>query len=165
MEQELLTDLLRHQAWADAEHWRALRAHPQALADRAILERLNHIHLTQKAFLTIVQRQPLDLALFAAEPDARKLVGKFRALHEEALKLVRGFLGTTVNETVIIPWFTTPQLALTVDQALAQAAMHSQYHRGQNASRFRELGGEPPLTDLIAWYWKGKPDPAWPPDA
>ena len=36
-------------------------------------------------------------------------------------------------------------------------AMHSQWHRGQNAMRLRELGGEPPTTDLIVWYWKGRP--------
>ena len=35
--------------------------------------------------------------------------------------------------------------------------MHSHYHRGQNATRLRELGGEPPMTDLIVWYWKGRP--------
>jgi uncharacterized damage-inducible protein DinB len=39
--------------------------------------------------------------------------------------------------------------------------MHSQHHRGQNATRLRELGGEPPMTDLIVWYWKGRPGPRW----
>jgi uncharacterized damage-inducible protein DinB len=39
--------------------------------------------------------------------------------------------------------------------------MHSHYHRGQNATRLRELGGEPPPTDLIVWYWKGRPAPEW----
>ncbi|MGH9369351.1 MAG: MFS transporter [Thermoanaerobaculia bacterium] len=29
------------------------------------------------------------------------------------------------------------------------------------ATRLRELGGEPPLTDLITWYWKGKPAAPW----
>ena len=50
---------------------------------------------------------------------------------------------------------------LTVEQALLQAAMHSQYHRAQNATRLRELGAEPPLTDLIVWYWKRKPAAHW----
>jgi hypothetical protein len=25
----------------------------------------------------------------------------------------------------------------------------------------RELGAEPPMTDLIFWYWKGRPGPDW----
>ncbi len=32
--------------------------------------------------------------------------------------------------------------------------MHCHYHRGQNASGLKELGGRLPLTDLIVWYWK-----------
>ena len=38
-----------------------------------------------------------------------------------------------------------------------QAAMHGHYHRGQNATGLRELGGSPPLTDLTIWYSKGSP--------
>lgn len=78
-----------------------------------------------------------------------------------------GYLSSVTDEQLVaqvnIPWFRQPRLELTVEQALYQAAMHSQYHRGQNATRMRELGGEPPLTDLIAWYWKGKPEPLWSP--
>ena len=43
-----------------------------------------------------------------------------------------------------------------------QVALHSTYHRGQINARIRELGGEPPLTDFIAWVWAGKPQPSWP---
>jgi uncharacterized damage-inducible protein DinB len=39
--------------------------------------------------------------------------------------------------------------------------MHSHYHRGQNATRLRELGGDPPGTDLITWIWKGRPAASW----
>jgi hypothetical protein len=35
-----LDELYAHQEWADAEHWRAIEAHPAALADKAIRERL-----------------------------------------------------------------------------------------------------------------------------
>ena len=30
-----------------------------------------------------------------------------------------------------------------------------------NAVILRELGGEPPATDLIVWLWKGRPAPDW----
>jgi hypothetical protein len=33
------------------------------------------------------------------------------------------------------------------------------YHRGQVATRLRERGGEPPLTDFIAWIWMHRPAP------
>jgi hypothetical protein len=49
-----LHELYSHQEWADAEHWRAFEACPATLADRAIRERLHHIHLVQSAFLWVV---------------------------------------------------------------------------------------------------------------
>src|SRR5574339_581065 len=101
----MLLDLFRHQAWADAEHWRALKAAPEALDDHAIRERLCHLHLVQQAFLWAVR----------ARGD------RFTAWKPEDY----------------------PDL------------------RAQNATRLRELGGAPPLTDLIVWWWKGRPEPAW----
>lgn len=47
----LLRDLYYHQAWADAEHWRALEAFPTALEDTTLRGRLHHYHFVQHAFL------------------------------------------------------------------------------------------------------------------
>ena len=47
-------------------------------------------------------------------------------------------------------------------ESLVQVAMHTTYHRGQVATQIRALGGEPPLTDFVAWIWIGKPEPSWP---
>src|ERR1700674_3896601 len=49
-----LDELYAHQEWADAEHWRAFEGHAAALTDRAIRERLHHIHLVQSGFLWVV---------------------------------------------------------------------------------------------------------------
>jgi uncharacterized damage-inducible protein DinB len=68
---------------------------------------------------------------------------------------------TRLAEKVTIVWFNDPPLSITIAEALTQAAMHSHYHRGQNATRLRELGGSPPTTDYIVWLWKGRPKPAW----
>jgi uncharacterized damage-inducible protein DinB len=62
---------------------------------------------------------------------------------------------------VEIPWFKEPLLKISVEHALTQAAMHSHYHRGQNATRLRELGGQPPPTDFIAWLRRSQPQPRW----
>jgi uncharacterized damage-inducible protein DinB len=40
---------------------------------------------------------------------------------------------------------------------LLQALTHSQHHRGQNASRMRQLGVTPPMTDFVFWYAIGRP--------
>jgi uncharacterized damage-inducible protein DinB len=53
--------------------------------------------------------------------------------------------------------FEDPTLAETV----LQVASHSTYHRGQVNARLREIGGEPPLVDYIAWIWFGRPAAEW----
>ena len=61
-----------------------------------------------------------------------------------------------------LPFFEkVPTFTVSVGEALMQAMTHSQWHRGQNATRLRELGGEPPAVDLIIWYLKDRPPAAW----
>ena len=50
----------------------------------------------------------------------------------------------------------------TVREALAHVACHSVHHRAQVNTRLRELGGEPPWIDLLAWLLHGKPQADWP---
>jgi uncharacterized damage-inducible protein DinB len=160
---DALADLYRHQEWADAEHWRALEAYPAALADEAITNRLHHIHLVQRAFLWIagdrhdsfVVTQPKDF------PNPASLKADARAYHAQMLGFLKAAAPGRLHERIEIPWFKEPSLELEVQEALLQGAMHSHYHRGQNATRLRELGGEPPPTDLIVWYWRGRPQPSW----
>jgi uncharacterized damage-inducible protein DinB len=158
-----LVDLGRHLAWADAEHWRAFEQSPGALQDAAIRDRLHHLHLVQRAFCWIVQAdgssfQQTTPAEFPSN-DALKQYSRGGSTNLAAC--IAKVSVERLSQTVQIPWFTNPTLTLTVAEALMQALMHSQWHRGQNATRFRELGGEPPTTDLIMWFWKGRPMASW----
>lgn len=157
----MLTDVYSHQAWADAEHWRAIEASPAAMADPAIRARLHHIHLVQWAFLWIVRGERVVVSKPEDFADLAALKRYARDYHETVGAHVRTLAGEELARRLTIPWFKDPPIDITVEQALYQAAMHSHYHRGQNATRLRELGGEPPLTDLIVWWWKGKPAASW----
>ena len=50
----------------------------------------------------------------------------------------------------------------TMGEMLLHIACHSVHHRAQVNTRLRDLGGEPPWIDLIAWLLHGKPQPEWP---
>jgi uncharacterized damage-inducible protein DinB len=158
-----LFELYQHQSWADAEHWRAIAAQPTALADRAIRERLLHIHLVQSAFLWITGPRRSEFVALKLEdfPDFMKLKARAQDIHAEFAAQLEGMSDERLAEEINIPWFKEPPLRIRVEHALLQAAMHSHYHRGQNATRLRELGGEPPLTDFIYWVWRGRPQPDW----
>jgi uncharacterized damage-inducible protein DinB len=159
----LLRDFCQHQAWADAEHWRAIEAHPPAAGDDAIRKRLHHIHLVQRVFLWAVGDRAAAFAV--TTPEEFGSLAALKAYARGSLdgfeRFVAGVPEARLDERIAMPWFTNPPLSITVTEALTQCAMHSHYHRGQNAARLRELGGEPPLTDLIVWYWKDRPGPSW----
>ena len=159
----LLRDLYGHQGWADAETWRAVEAFPAAADDEIIKTRLHHIHLVQRIFLWAVGTRDTPLAFthvndFATLDDLKLYAREYYAG-------LSGFLAAMTNSRfdvrVQIPWFRDPPLTITVAEALTQGAMHSQYHRGQIATRLREIGGVPATTDIIVWYWNNRPSAAW----
>ena len=157
-----LDELYAHQEWADAEHWRAFEAHPAALEDKAIRERLLHIHQVQHAFLWITGPRTSEFAFkriedFSGMSDLKQYAQRY---HVAVRELLGELDQTKMEELVEAPWFTPP-VKISRRHALTQAAMHSHYHRGQNATRLRELGGAPPLTDFIIWLRKGQPGAQW----
>ncbi len=161
-EGSVLRDLWKHHAWADAEHWAAFAAFPGALEDRSLLERLHHLHLTQSAWVWAIGDRR-DEFVFSNTTDFVPILTlrDFAMRNHEALAVLSAVDGPALDRIIGIPWFTDPPLRLSVREGLTQLAMHSHYHRGQNATRFRELGGVPPGTDFITWIWKGRPAPRW----
>jgi uncharacterized damage-inducible protein DinB len=157
-----LHELYAHQEWADAEHWRAFEPYPSVLADRAIRERLHHIHLVQSAFLWVVGPRTSQFTITKIEdyPNMADLKAFARKTLSELAALVGGMGEERLAEMIEVPWFQPP-LKISVRHALMQAAMHSHYHRGQNATRLRELGALPPGTDFIEWLRQGEPPARW----
>ena len=157
-----LEELFAHQEWADAEHWRAFESHAEALRDKAIRERLVHIHLVQHAFLWITGPRTIEFALKKVEdfPSDAELKSYAQEANIGLTQLLKSLSPEQLAENIAVPWFK-PTLTISRQHALTQAAMHSHYHRGQNATRLRELGGVPPMTDFIVWLRDGKPDAKW----
>jgi uncharacterized damage-inducible protein DinB len=157
-----IQELYAHQEWADTEHWRAFEAYPAALADRAIRERLHHIHLVQSAFLWVVGLRIEEFTITKIEdyPNMADLKSFAQKGHAKWAAMLSGLSERRLAETIEVPWFQPP-LRISVRHALTQAAMHSHYHRGQNATRLRELGVAPPGTDFIEWLRQGQPAARW----
>ena len=155
----LLRDLLGHQFWADAELWAAVAAHDAARVDKAIHGRYHHLHQVQRFFVWAVTDRAEQPSLTSPEDfeSLARLREYARESHAQIKRCVSSLTDGRLEQSVVIPWFREPPLSITVTEALTQLAMHSHHHRAQNATRLRELGGEPPPADLITWYWKGRP--------
>jgi len=162
-------DLFSHMAWADAIVFRAARACAPAANDPVIREKLHHIHMVQRAFLHLWTRTPFALPEASEFGDLAALEKWARDYHAELHSFVEAIGDRALDEVVPIPWAARISKTVGIDvpadvtlgTTMLQVAMHSGYHRGQVNLRLRELGSTPPLTDFIAWYWMGKPYPAW----
>jgi uncharacterized damage-inducible protein DinB len=166
---DTLRELMRHMEWADASVWRAVLAHPPALQDERLRTLLLHLHGVQRVFLAMWTGKPLESVMSNPAPvDLLAEEPAVRAYYQELHPTVAAFDDATLERPIVTPGlkryeeqmnrrFDAPTLAETV----LQVASHSTYHRGQVNARLRELGGEPPLVDYIAWIWLGRPAADW----
>src|SRR5215470_19169726 len=103
----LLRDLLAHQAWADAQHWRAIEAHPRAREDQTLRNRVHHIHLVQRRFIWMVGdravpfnlSEPKDFATFEA------LKAFAREVHAEIDRFTTSVSDLELSQPVTISGF------------------------------------------------------------
>ncbi len=158
-------DLFGHQEWADAEIWKSIEACPGALDQADIAKRFRHYHSTQYAYLTLLRGEKADLrnilSRYGDSVPVQTVKQHAIETHLALRTFVIDFPEAKLEEKVFIPWFKDPTFIVTYGQALVQVAMHSQYHRGQNATKLREAGGTPPTLDFVLWIWKGRLKADW----
>lgn len=163
-----LTDLYRHMEWADATVWIAVFASESGQADVKLREYFHHLHLVQRAFLRIWRSEPHETP-YPTFDDAQSLMLWGRSYYGEAFAHLSTLSDERLSEPMPLPWASMVEERLgrapetsTIGETALQVAMHSLYHRGQINARLKNVGGEPPLVDYIAWVWLGRPAPDWP---
>ncbi|HYC62634.1 MAG TPA: DinB family protein [Thermoanaerobaculia bacterium] len=164
----LARDTFRHMQWADAEIWRAIDAVPAASSDQKLMAILLHLHAVQRAFYLMWTNSEIDPEALYAARDVDTLRAWARSYYADADAFLAQTSSDALNDIVVMPWLQyfaeqlgRPLQAPTLADTLVQLPAHSTYHRGQINARLREVGGEPPLVDYIAWVWFGRPEPAW----
>ena len=164
----MFRELYQHMEWADAIVWRAVLAHPAAADDATLREKLMHIHMVQRAFLSVWRGQGPDFR--ETFENVGDLARWGRDYHAEVRRQLDAIDDAARDRPMNMPWADRfaksvagrAAATTTLGETMTQVVMHSGYHRGQVNARLRELGGEPPLTDYIAWIWIGKPAAEWP---
>jgi len=163
-----IVDLFRHMEWADAAVWTAILDSDGSADDGKLRGFLHHIHMVQRAFLRTWRGEPRDTPYPEFDALPPMLVWA-RGYYPEAFAFLDTLDDARLNEPHPLPWADlvarrlgrAPDVSSLAETA-TQVVMHSTYHRGQVNARLRELGGEPPLVDFIAWVWTGRPPAAWP---
>jgi uncharacterized damage-inducible protein DinB len=151
---ELLKDLARYQAWADGEHWKAIHENTKLFEDSEIRKRLNHMVMAYEMLQALARSGAPNVAEMKDRDSIEELETAMGRAHEG----LTDTLGSTDLEKMVhLPRGPRGPFEAPAGVLLLQALTHSQHHRGQNASRMRELGVTPPMTDFVIWYAVGRP--------
>jgi uncharacterized damage-inducible protein DinB len=167
MDRKELRDLLTHMEWADGQTWRVVRTLPAAQSDERLKWLLHHSHLVQSIYLQAWRGDPFQLTELKAYSDLAAIESWARLFYPNASAFAETMDESRFSEPVDFPWSAMivekfgKALPATLSESVWQVLSHSTYHRGQIATRIRELGGEPPLVDFLYWVWAGKPAPEW----
>ncbi len=166
-EREHIADSLRHMEWADARMWGSVLRTPAAGADDRLKTLLHHVHLVQYIYLALWREVMPQLTGAKSFADLDAVQEWARPFYKQAAAVIAGLDDRALERRVTFPWADQIEKQLgacqpvSVRDSLTQIFIHTAYHRGQVATRVRELGGEPSLTDFIAWAWTGRPAPDW----
>ena len=165
---EALRELYRHMEWADAMVWTAILASEDE-TDASLRTLLYHVHYAQRAFLQVWKDEQPPPFKEDAHPTLPDVLTWARTFYPEAHAFLSGVTTEQLDQQKPVPWARmfetqvgTPPKVTTLGEIIFQAWAHTHYHRGQVNTKLRQLGGEPPLVDYIAWIWADRPMPAWP---
>jgi uncharacterized damage-inducible protein DinB len=150
----MLRDMARHQAWADAAHWKALHENSTLLEDAEIRKRLNHMVSALGMLTLLAQGGTPDFSGVKEIEPADQLEAALATANSE---LIAAIDSVDLEKMIPLPRGPHGPWEAPAGMLLLQAITHSQHHRGQNASRMRQLGVNPPMTDFIVWYAMGRP--------
>ncbi len=151
---ELLHELARHQDWADSDHWKVLHANSVILEDAEIRKRLNHMIMAVRGLTALARGENADPSRWKDIEPPGELEA---ALHQANAGLIGALDTVDLQKIIALPRGPRGPWEAPAGVLLLQAITHSQHHRGQNASRMRQLGTTPPMTDFVIWYALGRP--------
>ncbi len=157
---EHVRDLMAHAEWANAVFFHAWDKSP-ARDHEEMRRRVGHVVGVQDGFLSVLREEAPGRPPDGPPPTFGALRPRAIESHTGLRSFADGVDSAALARRVQIPWFPDPPCIITVAQALVQAAMHTQHHRGQLMTRLKDFGGEPKNVDWIIWLWRGRPQARW----
>jgi uncharacterized damage-inducible protein DinB len=160
-------DLMTHMEWADAHTWRAVRHLPSAHADARLRYLLHHMHIVQVVYLQAWRGDPFVVTELPSYPDVPSILEWATPYYATAREFADAVDESRFDTPVEFPWANLIKeqfgtvVPATFAESVWQVLSHTTYHRGQVATRVREIGGEPPTVDYLVWVWQGRPAADW----
>ena len=157
-------ELLKYTLWADRKVLAAVRhVEPEYLVREAgasfgsLLGTFAHILGAEQVWLSRFVGNPIPLPDIADFPDLETLEADFKELWPQ----LEFFLASLDDAQLEAPIRWTNSRGETYTRQLWQAVVHmvnhSTYHRGQIVMLLRQMGYEPPSSDLIYFFPEADP--------
>jgi uncharacterized damage-inducible protein DinB len=146
----LIDQLIQHKWWANANLLRSIEQHPPGAGDRELRKLLHHILIANRYWLLLALGLPFIDEEERQIPESHAALSyRFSATERQEM----GWLSALTPADLERPLRprALPDITISVAQATIQAALHSQGHRSQCATRLRALGGTPAPTDFVLW--------------
>jgi uncharacterized damage-inducible protein DinB len=153
-------ELLLYMLWADRLMLKAVReVRPDDLTRdagtsfKSLLGTMAHMVVAMRIWLSRFSGSPLDRVPAIADlPDLPSWIQGW----EETASGIEAFLAGLTDEQLAAPltWTTTGGETYTrpLWQPVIHLANHATYHRGQVVSLLRQMGYQPPSTDLVYYF-------------
>jgi uncharacterized damage-inducible protein DinB len=152
--------LFDYNRWANVAIFEALAGIPADAYSRDLQSSHGGLHGTLSH---LVGAEKIWLSRWVGRPEPRLIepsefpaLRELRELWEEVDRDRDGFLGTfddqRLQETLTMSTTSGKTFAHAYWQMFQHLVNHSSYHRGQIAGMMRQLGFQPPATDLIRFY-------------
>ena len=154
----LIRDLFAYQAWADAEIVRLIEATPAAKNDPELQKLLHHTYAVFRFFVLSVQGEPPTQEELMKEQSYEEVRAGMEKVHRLADGYMPKLRESRLRDKVDVPWFEEKP---NCQEALMQAVLHSQNHRGQMLTLLRKHGASTKPLDYIIWVSEGRPAPQW----
>lgn len=168
MNRAFFADLYTHMEWADCQVWAEVLRRPTLADDPFVRESLFHIHLVQLAYLSGWRGDPPRPDLDDDFASVVELRAWGRSFYPGARAFLDGLSDEDLDRRDPVLWpdlveraIGRPPVPIPLSDMVYQVAAHSSHHRAQVNRRIRELEGDPPFIDYVAWAWMGKPVAEW----
>lgn len=156
---EEIRDLYAYHRWANGRVLEAAGRLPVADFDRdlrssfpSVRETLAHVLASDWVWLSRwrgnspTARPQWDVATHAA------LSARWREVEADQRRFLEGLVADDLERTIAYRQLSGTAFSAPLGQLLRHVVNHATYHRGQAVTLLRQLGAEPPPTDLVLFH-------------
>lgn len=157
-------ELFAYDAWANARVFEAASALPAEQLDQSIASSFPSVaatlaHVVGAEWVWLrrwLGESPAGFPEWVATPVLADIKTRLAAVEQEREAFIAGLTDEELERVISYRTINGQAFADRLDGLMRHVVNHSTYHRGQVATQLRQLGLQPPATDMIVFLRQRK---------